>query len=100
MREERITADIRRGGAVATVIWTAPAVISLAASLYGFVTDNSIDEIDVILAIVGALALGLAGGSYAMALALEKIAIGLLLAVAEQPSDACRLPLERMLRSN
>ena len=91
MREERITANIRRFGAVATVIWAAPAALSLTASLYGFVMDNSIDEIDAILAIVGALALGFAGGSYAMALALEKIAIGLLLAVAQQPSDARRL---------
>ena len=72
MQVGRITAEIRRFGAVATVIWTAPAVLSLTASLYGFVTDNSIDEIDVILAIVGAIALGFAIGSHAMALALEK----------------------------
>jgi hypothetical protein len=93
MREERITADIRRAGAVATAIWTTPAVVSLAASLYGFVTDESIDEIDVILAIVGALALGFAGGSYVMARALERIAIGLLLAVTVQPRDERRLSL-------
>jgi hypothetical protein len=87
MQVGRITAEIRRFGAVATVIWTAPAVLSLTASLYGFVTDNSIDEIDVILAIVGAIALGFAIGSHAMALALEKIAIGVSLAVAAQSSD-------------
>ena len=87
MQVGRITAEIRRFGAVATVIWTAPAVLSLTASLYGFVTDNSIDEIDVILAIVGAIALGFAIGSHAMALGLEKIAIGVSLAVVAQASD-------------
>ena len=44
-------------------------------------------RLSVILAIVGAIALGFAIGSHAMALALEKIAIGVSLAVAAQSSD-------------
>lgn len=77
MREERITADIQRVGAAAAVIWAGPAVLSLTASLYGFVTDESIDEIDVLLAMLGALGLGFAVGSYAIASALGEIALAL-----------------------
>jgi hypothetical protein len=91
MQAERITADIRRIGAAATVMWAAPATLSLTAALYGVVSDDSIDETDVILAIVGVLGLGFAVGNYAMTLALERIAIGLSLAIAVQSSDARRL---------
>lgn len=96
MHAERITADIRRIGAAATVVWAAPAVLSLAAALYGFASDNSIDEIDVVLAIVGALALGFAIGCYAMALALERLTIEVLLAVAQQSSECGPPPIERI----
>lgn len=84
MRAQRITTDFHRFGLLASAIWTAPSVTSLTASLYGGLTSDQIDEFDLMLAIVGTLGMGFAVGSYAIALALERIAIGLSLAVAEQ----------------
>ena len=78
-------------GAAATVMWAAPATLSLTVALYGVVSDDLIDETDAILAILGVLGLGFAVGNYAMTLALERIAIGLSLAIAVQSSDARRL---------
>jgi hypothetical protein len=71
-------------GVLAAVIWTAPSVISLTASLYGVLASDAPDEYESMLAIVGAFGMGFAIGSYAIASALDRIAIGLWLAVTEQ----------------
>lgn len=60
-------------------MWAAPAVLSLVASLFAFcgVPSDATDEIGLVLAIVGAIGLGFAISSYAIASALGEIALAL-----------------------
>jgi hypothetical protein len=71
--------EFHRIGVLAAVMWTAPAVLSLVASLFAFcgVPSDATDEIGSMLAIVGAIGLGFAIGSYAIASALGEIALAL-----------------------
>ena len=83
---------VDRCSILAATAWAVSALLSLIASLcvYCDATSDVPDEYALMLAVVGALGLGFAIGSYAIASALEGIAIGLSLAVAEQLERAAK----------
>jgi hypothetical protein len=92
MRAQRITTDFHRLGLLVSVAWAMSAVLILVVSLCAYceLISDVTGELGSVSAVVGALGIGFAGGNYAIALALGRIAIGLSLAVTEQLALADR----------
>lgn len=86
MRPQHIIEDFHSVGILAAGAWTASAVLSLVASLFVYcdLMSDATDEHALLLALFGALGLGFAMGSYAIAGALGKIAIGLANEIASE----------------
>jgi hypothetical protein len=73
---------------------SAVLILVLSRCAYFELISDVTGELGSVSAVVGALGIGFAAGSYAIASALERIAIGLSLAVTEQLAlaDQRRLP--------